>query len=171
MTRDPATGLGLPQGTLALGHDTRWAAVFAALARDLRAALPEGTAFHHIGSTAVPGLAAKPILDLVAVAPPAQHDAIASILTGRGWIDRGERSGRLFIRVREGTTIRTHNLHLHAPEDREWRDQCAFRDRLRADAALRDAYAAEKARIIAAGTPRGDYAAAKSDFIRRALSD
>lgn len=165
-----ADGLGLRQGTLALlPHDPQWIAAFDRLRSDLLGRLPRGVALHHIGSTAVPGLAAKPILDIGATAPVARHAEIARVLQEAGWIDRGPRSGWLFIRLRD-TDIRTHNLHLYADDDPDVAAQLAFRDRLRADPALRAAYAAEKAEIIARGTARKDYAEAKTTFVRAALA-
>ncbi|MBM2577776.1 GrpB family protein [Jannaschia sp. Os4] len=162
-----AAGLGLREGTLALAApDPRWAAAFAALADRLRPALPPTTAIHHIGSTAVPGLTAKPILDAVIVSP--DRPAASAALEGAGFPYSHDRSG--WLHVGRAAGARTHNLHLHLPDDPEWPLQIAFRDRLRADPALRDAYAAEKARIVAAGTPRGGYAEAKSAFIRAALA-
>lgn len=160
-------GLGLRPGTLALSpHDPRWMHAFA-LAEAEIAKLPSQLRLYHIGSTAVPGLAAKPILDLGATAPMHAHNGIVSLLARSGWIDRGARSGRLLIRILRGK--RTHNLHFYRPNDPDLAAQIAFRDQLRADPNLRAAYAAEKRRIIRAGTPRKAYAGAKSEFIRHAL--
>ncbi|SFI22517.1 GrpB family protein [Jannaschia pohangensis] len=164
--------LGLRQGTLDLvPHDPFWAALFAAEVAAIRAVLPPGrVAIDHIGSTAVPGLAAKPILDIGMLASPIQQEAIAAALVGIGYIDRGERSGRLFIRLRDGD-IRTHNLHLYAPNDPAFARQIAFRDMLRADAGLRDAYADLKRQIIRdTDGRRAGYAEAKGPFIEAALS-
>ncbi|GIT90321.1 UPF0157 protein [Jannaschia pagri] len=162
--------LGLRPGTLALRpYSVQWAIAFDTCRTELAAHLPSGTVLHHIGSTAVPGLAAKPILDLATALPLAQHDDLADVLTGTGWEDRGPRSGRLFVRMRDG--LRTHNLHVYDLGAPDLADQLAFRDRLRRNAGLRAAYAAEKERIIQRGTARADYADAKTDFILRALRD
>lgn len=159
-------GLGLREGDLALvPHDPRWARAFALLSDRVLARLPSGAAVHHIGSTAVPGLAAKPILDAVIVAD--DRAAASRAIERAGFAYSHDRSGWLHV-GRRGA-LRTHNLHLHGPDDPDWRAQIAFRDALRADPALRDAYAAEKRRIVAAGIPRRAYADAKGGFIRRAL--
>ncbi|MEM8823817.1 MAG: GrpB family protein [Pseudomonadota bacterium] len=161
--------LGLAPGSLRLvPYDPAWVAEFERLSTELLKGLPFGVSIHHIGSTAVPGLAAKPILDMAMAAAPTQHDAIASALTRSSWIDRGERSGRLFIR-QTSDHGRTHNLHLYAPDAPELLDQLVFRDRLKADSMLRDTYAAHKQALIDGGCPRGQYAEAKTDFIRSAL--
>lgn len=161
-------GLGLRRGTLALlPHDPRWPAAYARLRDRLAASLPGGVAIHHIGSTAVPGLAAKPILDLGLAAPLSAHAGIVAQLGAEGWIDRGERDGRLLIRARGA--LRTHNLHLHATGASGLAAQLLLRDRLRADPELRAAYEAEKRRLLVSGVPRRDYAEAKSAFILAAL--
>lgn len=165
-------GLGLEQRALRLvPHSTRCATLFAAERAAIAAAIQDLAAeIEHIGSTAVSGLPAKPILDIGVAAPVESHERIAAALLALGYIDRGMRGGRLFIRVRDGD-VRTHNLHLYPPDDPEWRDHLAFRDALRADAAVRDAYARLKLDIIAqlAGQRLG-YAEAKTDFIRSVLA-
>ncbi|MEM9795567.1 MAG: GrpB family protein [Pseudomonadota bacterium] len=169
-SRPDDDGLGLAQGTLKLvDHDPRWAMAFAAEARHLSTLLPPGAEIHHIGSTAVPGLLAKPILDLGLALPATLHEDAVRAMVADDYIDRGERSGRLLIRLRDGK-VRTHNLHLYPTRDVRLTEQIAFRDRLRADPALRAAYAADKRRIVESGTARRDYADAKTAFIRAALA-
>ena len=168
MTAEPAS-LGLRQATLALApHDPAWAGAFDAEAALIRAALPN-TAFEidHIGSTAVPELLAKPILDIAMRASADDEPRIADALVALGYIDRGIRSGRLFIRLRDGE-VRTHNLHLYHPDDPDCRNQIAFRNALRADPDLRDRYAALKQDLVRrlGNAGRSRYADSKTDFIR-----
>ena len=165
--------LGLAPGALRLvPHRPAWRALYAAEAGRIAEALagiPHIVA--HLGSTAVPDLPAKPILDIgLAVAAP-DEDRAALTLTGIGWIDRKRRpggGGRLLIRTRDG--LRTHNLHVWEPADPEWRDQRDFVAALTADPAHRAAYAAAKAALIAGGTPRAAYADAKGPAIRAILA-
>jgi GrpB-like predicted nucleotidyltransferase (UPF0157 family) len=106
------TALGLRQATLSLReHDPRWADLFETEASLISEALA-GVTFEidHIGSTAVRGLQAKPILDIALRST--EENRIAAALVELGYVDRGIRSGRLFIRLREGD-VRTHNLHLY----------------------------------------------------------
>lgn len=171
MTGDPAS-LGLRQATLALvPHDPAWAASFEAEAARIRAALTD-VAFEidHIGSTAVPGLPAKPILDIAMRAADADEDQVAEALVGIGYIDRGIRSGRLFVRLRDGD-VRTHNLHLYRPDDPDCRDQIAFRNALRADPDLCDRYAALKRDLVEhlGDGGRSRYADGKTDFVRTVI--
>lgn len=165
----PST-LGLRHGTLALAeYDPIWAERFKEEAALISNAL-DGVNFQidHIGSTAVPGLSAKAILD---IAVQAEEEAeVASALVGLGYIDRGVRSGRLFIRLREGD-IRTHNLHLYRPNDPECLAQIAFRDRLRRNSKLRDAYASLKRKLARdlGNSSRREYTEEKTHFIRSVL--
>jgi GrpB-like predicted nucleotidyltransferase (UPF0157 family) len=171
MTGDPAS-LGLRQATLALApHDPAWADAFDAEASRIRAALPDMSfEIDHIGSTAVPGLPAKPILDIAMRAGADDELRIADALVDLGYIDRGLRSGRLFIRMRDGN-VRTHNLHLYHPDDPDCRNQIAFRDALRDKPDLRDRYAALKQDLVnrLGDAGRGRYADEKTDFVQTAI--
>jgi GrpB-like predicted nucleotidyltransferase (UPF0157 family) len=147
-----------------------WASAFASEAGRIRDALAD-VAFEidHIGSTAVPGLPAKAILDIAMRAKGQDEDRIAGALVGLGYIDRGFRSGHLFIRLRDDD-VRTHNLHLYRPEDPEYFNQIAFRDALRADPELRDKYALLKHSLVnrLGDAGRSRYADGKTDFVRAA---
>lgn len=130
---------------------------------------------HHVGSTAVPGLAAKPVLDLMAgVATLTAGDPVAAALAPTGWhlvppeLD-ARPWRRLLVQVCHGR--RAAHLHLLRPDDPRWSDQLRFRDLLRADAALADRYAALK-RSAAAAHPddREAYTAAKTAFVQDTLA-
>ena len=168
MNEEP-TSLGLRQATLALTpYDPTWTAVFDMEAARIRAALPDVVfQIDHIGSTAVPGLPAKAILDIAMRAAQPDEDRIADALISLGYVDRGIRSGRLFIRLRDGD-IRTHNLHLYRLEEPDYADQIAFRDALRADPDLRDRYAQLKRELVDSLGDEGrrSYTDGKTDFVR-----
>ncbi|MES0885298.1 GrpB family protein [Roseibium sp. SCP14] len=165
--RSKIPALGLRQATLRLvEHDPIWADLFEIEVTLIFKALP-GVAFEidHIGSTAVPDLPAKPILD---IAIRSNHETeIATALTNLGYIDRGIRSGRLFIRLRDGD-VRTHNLHLYPPNDVACLDHITFRDALRADPSLRKQYAELKQNLVESlgDAGRGQYADRKTNFIK-----
>ena len=171
MTDDPAS-LGLRQTKLALApYDPAWAEAFEREAARIRLALPDtDVEIDHIGSTAVPGLPAKPILDIAMRASARDERRVAEALAGLGYVDRGIRSGRLFIRLHDGD-LRTHNLHLYHPGDPDCRDQIAFRDRLRDDEGLRHRYAALKEDLVRqlGDAGRGRYSDGKSDFVKAAI--
>ncbi|MEM9523382.1 MAG: GrpB family protein [Pseudomonadota bacterium] len=162
--------LGLRQVSLALvEHDPRWAELFTDEAALIAQALPDVSfEIDHIGSTSVPGLTAKPILDIAMRS--IHEEQIARALTSLGYIDRGIRSGRLFIRLRDGD-VRTHNLHLYDPKDTDCLDQIAFRDALRANADLRDQYADLKEMLVEEFGDQGRrlYAGRKTEFIKAVI--
>lgn len=129
----------------------------------------------HVGSTAVPGLPAKPILDLQgAVADLECAPRIAAALAAGGWHyvapELDERPWRrLFVQLTGER--RTAHLHLLAADSPRWRDQLDFRDALRADPALRDRYATLKQELAREHRDdRESYTAAKADFVHSVLT-
>jgi GrpB-like predicted nucleotidyltransferase (UPF0157 family) len=171
MDDDAGSSLGLRHGALHLAPPSgQWTGLFENERRRIAIAIAPLTAvIEHIGSTAVPGLPAKPILDVGVRAAEPDHGHVARALVELGYIDRGVGGGRLFIRLRDAD-VRTHNLHLYDEEDPEWERHLALRDALRADPALRREYADLKRTIIEAlGGQRAGYAERKSAFIRCVL--
>lgn len=123
-------------------------------------------AVHHIGSTAVPGMAAKPVIDLLAEARGlAAVEAALAGLEGLGWRWRGENGvagRRYFTRDDPATGAREAHLHVHAAGDPALAWHLAFRDRLRTDPAAAAAYLREKQRCAALHPgDSGAYAACK----------
>ena len=167
--------LGLESGTVRLvAHDPTWLALFVAEAQRLRASLgPElPLAVEHTGSTAVPGLVAKPILDLLAgYRAGAQVESYVAALVRAGYVHRGEQgiSGREFFRRGEP---RAYHLHLVVQGGPFWHEHLAFRDALRGDAAVRDAYAALKLEL-ARRYPRDReaYIEGKSAFVQGVVAE
>jgi GrpB-like predicted nucleotidyltransferase (UPF0157 family) len=167
--------LGLESGTVrVVAYDSAWPIIFAAEAERLRHCFAAATLpliIEHTGSTAVPGLAAKPILDILAgyekgaVVPP-----YIEVLTEGGYVHRGEQEipGREFFRRGDP---RAYHLHLTAIDSPFWRNHLTFRDRLRTDNTLRDAYATLK-RDLAARFPRDReaYIAGKESFVNEVLA-
>ena len=129
----------------------------------------------HVGSTAVPGLAAKPILDLqAAVADLSIAPHVAEVLAPEGWHyvapDLDQRPWRRFF-VKVSDDRRVAHLHVMTSGTARWAEQLAFRDALRADASLANAYAALKRRLAAQhAADREAYAVAKSEFVHAALA-
>jgi GrpB-like predicted nucleotidyltransferase (UPF0157 family) len=156
-------------------HDPSWHDRFIAqrdvLARLLRpwlAGPPE-----HIGSTAVPGLRAKPIVDiLVPVCSFTEAGQAVAVLEQDGWLfwpDDPNRFYRLWF-LRPTPAARSHHLQIMQHDHPESRKLLLFRDVLRKDAALRQAYAALKDRLAAHHhMDRDAYTDAKSDFVRLVL--
>lgn len=134
--------------------DPRTADVARELARLIDSARP-GTVAHHVGSSSVPGLGGKNYVDLGVEAAPDEIPLIVEAAISLGF-QHQTGPGRfpparplLLGTVAHGGTM--FNVHLHVmPTGRgELAEQLGFRDALREDATLRDAYAAEKQRIVA----------------------
>jgi len=123
----------------------------------------------HYGSTAVQGMRAKPILDiLVGVVPFEDWKQCKVPLEGLGYdyaANAGVPGHHIFGRGRD-TTERTHLVHVVEFLGHEWRSNLALRDALCSDAKLRIAYAAEKERAAAAApVGRARYNELKGPFI------
>lgn len=165
--------LGLARHTVRLSEpDPQWPALFRAERDLLRACTGELLGgIEHVGSTAVPGLCAKPILDIAALLPAAGDlPAVIAALAPRQYLYRGAGEGGELL-VRDLTPdVRSVHLHLLAPGDPRWDDYLGFRDLLCVDAALRERYAALKRELASRfASDRTSYTAGKHDFIREVL--
>jgi GrpB-like predicted nucleotidyltransferase (UPF0157 family) len=158
-----------------IDHDATWATRFAkqqVRLSELFGPLLVGS-IEHVGSTAVPGLRAKPIVDLLA---PVTSLAVARHaiprLTEGGWLfwpDDPNGSYRLWF-LRPRPDARTHHLQIIAHDHPAARALIVFRDALLEDPALRDAYAALKGQLAARHrNDRDAYTNAKADFVRAVL--
>ena len=112
-------------------HDPRWTDEFEREAQRLRAVFGENLVeVHHIGSTAVPGLAAKPIVDVLPEVRNIEHvDALNAALAAAGyraWGEFGLPGRRYFTRDENGA--RTHNVHVYESGNPEVERHLAFRD-------------------------------------------
>ncbi len=158
-------------------YNTAWPALFEDERDRLLGLFPgEFVAIEHIGSTAVPGLSAKPIIDILAGVDsmPTADDLMKplcaskyatsmeynALLVGRRWL----------MRWAEGR--RTHHLHLMVYGSQEWNWRLAFRNSLRESAELAKQYEINKQHWAAEfKTDREAYTAAKGDFIVRQLQN
>ncbi len=151
-------------------HDLRWSACYAAEAARLRA-MPGLVAIAHIGSTALPDLPAKPVIDLAAQLAHPEDGAVERFLHEHGYDNHGDYGlpGRTFYT--RGNPPRFH-LHVVRAGSPHWTAWLRFRDALLADPALRRAYGEEKVRLLeGCGGDRHRYTREKSCFIQRVLAD
>jgi GrpB-like predicted nucleotidyltransferase (UPF0157 family) len=156
-------------------YDPAWAGRFA----EQRSAVEElleswlSGPVEHIGSTAVPGLRAKPVIDMLApVVSLAQARGAIPVLADAGWVFWPEDPCghyRLWL-LRPRPEARTHHLQVMEGEDPHVRAVLAFRDALRADAGLRQEYASLKEQLSEQHREsRNAYTNAKGAFVERVL--
>lgn len=151
--------------------DPAWASDFDAEATRLAAGLdPAMIALHHIGSTAVPGLVAKPIIDMMAeVASVTDVDARAERICNLGYQAMGAFGipGRRYFRKDRPDGQRTHHLHAFEAGSPHITRHLAFRDYLRAHPAEAKAYGALKQRLLRDGQTGWDaYQDGKDTMVR-----
>lgn len=157
-------------------YDSSWPRRFEEELRQLEPGLDEWLdgGIHHVGSTAVAGLAAKPVIDIMAgVSDLEDARAAVPVLESLGYMfwEWDPHPWRLWF-LKPEPSHRTHHLHLVEPDHPEFRAKLAFRDRLRHDTVLREGYEQLK-RELAAAHPndRDAYTDAKSAFVLRVLEE
>ena len=177
MTEDESLLAAIHEGVNLNAYEASWPQAFDD-ERDRLLCLFPGVfkGVQHIGSTAVPGLSAKPIIDILAgVESITIAEQLALPLCNSGYTTSSEFNDSLqdrkwFMRWENGH--RTHHLHLVVHDGCVWRERLKFRDALRASPALATRYAALKAELAATHPhDREAYTAAKTDFIRTVLHE
>lgn len=125
----------------------------------------------HIGSTAVPGMAAKPIIDIMAAVPTLDDSGAAIAASSTlGYQYYPYKSEAMHWFCKPSPAYRTHHLQLVPRGSSLWHDRIAFRDALRASLPLRTEYAVLKLALAERfRTDRQGYTDAKGAFIERVL--
>lgn len=154
-------------------YNSLWPDEFDRVRVELTAALPAWIiSIDHVGSTSVPGLDAKPIIDLVVAVPDLEESlALIPILESLGFQYRPaeELPDRHYLPRTVGG-LRRHHLSLAEPDSWHRRNSLTFRNVLRRDPELARRYGELKRRLAAsAGTNRLDYLNGKTDFILEVL--
>jgi GrpB-like predicted nucleotidyltransferase (UPF0157 family)/ADP-ribose pyrophosphatase YjhB (NUDIX family) len=126
---------------------------------------------HHVGSTAVPGLDAKPVIDiLVGVQDLETSRECFDKLGALGYLYAPYRADQMHWFCKPDPARRTHHLHLVPTGSRRFRDELAFRDYLRGHADVAREYGALKRRLVEEFEhDREAYTAAKAQFVRAAV--
>jgi GrpB-like predicted nucleotidyltransferase (UPF0157 family) len=162
---------------LVVEYDPRWAARAHMLIERLTARLDPWLTdkIEHVGSTAVPGLSAKPVIDLMApVSTLDEAPAVEAALAPDPWhwlapaMDSLSAERRIFVQAVDGQ--RGAHLHLAISGGAYWHNILLFRDRLREDNQLADQYSALKLQLAVDAPNRDAYAAGKSAFIARVIA-
>jgi GrpB-like predicted nucleotidyltransferase (UPF0157 family) len=172
-TETPRGALGADDGPIEIAsYEPSWREAYLA-ERERLATLFPGLEVVHVGSTAVPGLAAKGIIDMIALVD--DLDATAARLRQQAGYHLPAEFNRGLVDRRylcyPNVDYRTHHLHLvDTPEEME---RCLrFRDKLAGDPQLAADYVALKRSLAAQfHDDRAGYTAGKTEFINRALSE
>jgi GrpB-like predicted nucleotidyltransferase (UPF0157 family) len=157
-------------------YNSRWPSYFAEEAERIRQVFGTSlVALEHIGSTSVPGLAAKPIVDIqVIVQSVADAQSAAPALSALGW-EQGtfalDPETRLYFKKRSAAGVRTHQLHVYAPDHPAASAHLLFRDYLRAHPEEAALYAALKRELAQQfPTDRLAYNDAKTAYVEAVVA-
>ena len=161
---------------LLLEYQDTWPAQFLCVADELRSAFAgPSVVIEHIGSSSVPGLCSKPVLDiLLGVTSLAEVEAALPALVAAGFVYRSEYEQKIpdrryFIRP-PGKYPRIH-VHGVVLGGLLWQQHLHFRDRLRHNAQLRESYSALKKELaVTYAADKAAYTEAKAPFIQQVLS-
>jgi GrpB-like predicted nucleotidyltransferase (UPF0157 family) len=147
-------------------YDPSWAEAFEEEKGRLTAVFDgHAVGIEHVGSTSVPELCAKPIVDVLVGLRELElsDEQIAAMQQlGYEYLDEYGLPGRLFFRKQPGT----HHVHVVRYGGEHWDRQLTFREALRTNAEERRRYDAFKRRLVAEGHPRQVYTELKTPFIR-----
>ena len=160
-----------------VAYSSQWPNEYRAIRDELAEVFaPIAVVIEHIGSTSVPGLAAKPVIDVTLGARSlAEIEAKITALGERGFVyvakyEREIPRRRYFVK----SPAASLRVHLHAVEagKRLWNEHMTFRDALRNDSALRSEYQALKLRLAEEfRNDKAGYTAAKGPFIQSVIAN
>jgi GrpB-like predicted nucleotidyltransferase (UPF0157 family) len=158
-------------------YDPAWAGLYLKEEIALRGALAAFSPLYieHFGSTSVPGLAAKPILDImIGVASRDLWPSLVQPLENLGysyWRDNPQEDEMFFVKgMPPYGERRTHHVHVYDRQGKRWKRELAFRDHLRAEPEAAKRYAMLKRELAAKFTfDRESYTQAKTEFIEGLL--
>jgi GrpB-like predicted nucleotidyltransferase (UPF0157 family) len=155
-------------------YDPAWPRRFERLRREYAAALAAAAvpvlAIEHVGSTSVPGLAAKPIIDCDIVVAEQHVAAGSAVLTGLGFTPVGQLGIPLRWAFKEPGRLAGTNTYIVVAGSLSLRNHLAVRDILRADPDLRQEYAAVKRQAGASAATIDDYGRAKNAMVQKLLA-
>ena len=166
----------MPEPVIIVEYNPQWPIMYEEeKAKILGAIGRKITAIEHIGSTAIPGLGAKPIIDImVGVRRPAEAEECIEPLQIIGYeFVPPEKAGipeRRYFRKR-ALGMRTHHLHMVEIGGEFWETHLLFRNRLRANPSITKQYYVLKQRLAEQyGSDREGYTEAKTPFIQSVLA-
>lgn len=144
-----------------------WRSDFDLMAASIGEALP-GVLVEHIGSTAVPELPGKDVVDLMIGVPPEEMSAVEDKLRSTGWDLEGTRGHHSWLSWPSRSNRRFIAHVVHHPSS-TWSRRIDFRDLLRADPSAREEYLAMKLAAAAESSNWDDYTQAKTEVVSKLL--
>jgi GrpB-like predicted nucleotidyltransferase (UPF0157 family) len=155
-------------------YDPDWPVRFERLREEYAGAMAAAgvpvVAIEHVGSTSVPGLAAKPVIDCDIVVAREDAAAASQVLAGLGFTPEGDLGVPLRWAFREPERLARTHTYVCAEGALSLRNHLAVRDTLRADPDLREQYAEVKRRAGATAANIDEYIRAKSAIVQRILA-
>ncbi len=154
-------------------YDPTWPRRFEQLRREYAGAMASAgvpvVAMEHVGSTSVPGLAAKPIIDCDIVVAEQDVSAASETLIGLGFEPLGELGIPMRWAFKEPERLAGTSTYVVVEGSLSLRNHLAVRAVLRGDSALRDEYAAVKGRAGAAAATLDEYGRCKNAMVQKIL--
>jgi GrpB-like predicted nucleotidyltransferase (UPF0157 family) len=168
--------IGLKRGSVELvPYNSKWPELFKQEAEILQAILgSQVKEIQHIGSTAIVGISAKPLIDIaIGIASMSDVQKIIEILENAGyhWRPKFGDISRHIVFAKGDETHRTHYIHVLEHNSKDWLDKIFFRDYLNTHPEARDEY--EQLKIKFAGAfsdDRAAYTKQKDDFVAKILN-
>ncbi len=159
---------------LVVEYDPAWPLRFERLRREYAEAMAAAgvpvVAIEHVGSTAVPGLAAKPVIDCDIVVAGQDVAVAAQAMAGLGFTPLGELGIPLRWAFKEPERLAATNTYVVVEGSLSLRNHLAVRDTLRADLGLREQYAEVKRRVGAVAANIDEYGRGKNAIVQRLLA-
>lgn len=155
-------------------YDPSWPQQFEDLRREYAAAMASAgvpvVAIEHVGSTSVPGLAAKPIIDCDIVVEERHVSAASRALIGLGFTPLGELGIPMRWAFKEPQRLAGTNTYVVVEKSLSLRNHLAVRDLLRTNAELRHQYAAVKRQVGAGAADIDEYGRGKNAMVQELLA-
>lgn len=151
-------------------HNPDWAAAFEREARILQGAMPQAILkIHHIGSTAIPDIWAKPVIDIMcAVTSLNEVDSVSARMNAIGYVGKGEHriAGRRYFQKRNQAGEHTHHVHMYETGSEHLERHLALRNYLLANPSRAQDYSDRKLAILRGRVPsRSEYQNQKASLV------
>lgn len=164
----------MPGVITVVDYDPGWPLRFEQLRQEYAGAMAEAgvpvVAIEHVGSTSVPGLAAKPVIDCDIVVAAEDVAGASDVLAGLGFTPLGELGIPLRWAFKEPERLGRTNTYVVVDGSLSLRNHRAVRDVLRASPDLRDQYAAVKKQVGATADDIDEYGRGKTAMVQQILA-